>query len=46
MQHHAIVEALEAGQGARAEALMREHASAVLRFTDISPARGLTILRA
>jgi DNA-binding GntR family transcriptional regulator len=28
-QHHAIVEALEQGQGARAEALMREHANAV-----------------
>lgn len=26
-QHHAIVEALERGQGARAEALMREHAN-------------------
>jgi GntR family transcriptional regulator, vanillate catabolism transcriptional regulator len=28
-QHHAIVEAIEQGQGARAEALMREHANAV-----------------
>ena len=28
-QHHAIVDALEHGQGARAEALMREHANAV-----------------
>jgi GntR family transcriptional regulator, vanillate catabolism transcriptional regulator len=28
-QHHAIVDALERGQGARAEALMREHANAV-----------------
>jgi len=28
-QHHAIVEALEHGQSARAEALMREHANAV-----------------
>jgi GntR family transcriptional regulator of vanillate catabolism len=27
-QHHAIVECLEAGHGARAEALMREHANA------------------
>jgi GntR family transcriptional regulator of vanillate catabolism len=30
MQHHAIVEAIAARQGARAEALMREHAQAVL----------------
>ena len=28
-QHHAIVDAIEHGQGARAEALMREHANAV-----------------
>ncbi len=28
-QHHGIVDALERGQGARAEALMREHATAV-----------------
>jgi DNA-binding GntR family transcriptional regulator len=27
-QHHAIVEAIALGQGARAEALMREHAFA------------------
>lgn len=30
MQHHAIVEALAQGQGARAEALMKEHAHAAL----------------
>ncbi|WP_308910433.1 GntR family transcriptional regulator [Pseudokordiimonas caeni] len=35
MQHHAIVDALEAGQAARAEALMREHAAAVIRYTDL-----------
>ena len=46
MQHHAIAEALAAGQSARVEALMREHASAVLCYTDIDPAcTGLTILR-
>jgi GntR family transcriptional regulator of vanillate catabolism len=28
-QHHALVEAIERGQGARAEALMREHANSV-----------------
>lgn len=28
-QHHALVDAIERGQGARAEALMREHANAV-----------------
>lgn len=40
MQHHIIFEALVAGQGARAEAVMREHANAALKyvelFTDIS----------
>jgi GntR family transcriptional regulator of vanillate catabolism len=46
MQHHAIVEAIAAGQGARAEALMREHANAVLRYTALDPARdGVAILR-
>ena len=46
MQHHAIVEAIAAGHGARAEALMREHANAVLRYTALDPAReGLAILR-
>ncbi|WCL53437.1 GntR family transcriptional regulator [Gimibacter soli] len=35
MQHHAIVDALEAGQAARVEALMREHAAAVIRYTDL-----------
>lgn len=46
-QHHVIVEAIEAGQSARAEALMREHANAVLRNTDLDPARqGMKILHA
>ncbi|GAN78841.1 GntR family transcriptional regulator [Acidocella aminolytica] len=46
IQHHAIVEAIAAGQGARAEALMREHANAVLRYTELDPAReGVAILR-
>jgi GntR family transcriptional regulator of vanillate catabolism len=46
MQHHAIVEAITARQGARAEALMREHANAVLRYTALDPSReGLSILR-
>ncbi len=46
MQHHAIVEAIAARQGARAEALMREHANAVLRYTELDPAReGVAILR-
>ncbi|TWI52359.1 GntR family transcriptional regulator of vanillate catabolism [Pseudomonas duriflava] len=35
MQHHAIVDALVSGQGARAEALMREHANATLRYAEI-----------
>jgi GntR family transcriptional regulator of vanillate catabolism len=39
MQHHAIVDALVHGQGARAESLMREHANATLRYASIfSPA--------
>jgi GntR family transcriptional regulator of vanillate catabolism len=46
MQHHAIVEAITARQAARAEALMREHANAVLRYTALDPSReGLSILR-
>ncbi len=35
MQHHAIYDALKGGQGARAEALMREHANATLAYTDL-----------
>jgi GntR family transcriptional regulator of vanillate catabolism len=34
-QHHAVVKALRSGQGARAEALMREHAYAVLNYVDL-----------
>lgn len=32
MQHHAAFDAIEQGQGARAEAIMREHANAALRY--------------
>ncbi|RML32031.1 Transcriptional regulator VanR [Pseudomonas syringae pv. atrofaciens] len=35
MQHHAVVDALANGQGARAEAIMREHANATLRYAEI-----------
>lgn len=35
MQHHSIVDALASGQGARAEALMREHANATLRYAEV-----------
>jgi GntR family transcriptional regulator of vanillate catabolism len=35
-QHHAIVEALERGESARAESLMREHAIAVKRSINIT----------
>ena len=35
-QHHGIVEALEAGQSARAEALMREHANAVKQSINLA----------
>lgn len=35
-QHHEIVEALERGQGARAEALMREHANSVKRSINLA----------
>jgi GntR family transcriptional regulator of vanillate catabolism len=34
-QHHSVVKALRSGQGARAEALMREHAYAVLNYVDL-----------
>lgn len=36
MQHHAIFDALERGQSARAEALMREHAHFVKESIDVS----------
>ncbi|MBI6681302.1 GntR family transcriptional regulator [Pseudomonas viridiflava] len=35
MQHHAVVDALINGQSARAEAIMREHANATLRYAEI-----------
>ncbi len=35
-QHHAVVDAIERGQGARAEALMREHANAVRESIDLA----------
>ena len=35
-QHHGIVEALESGQSARAEALMREHANAVKQSMNLA----------
>ena len=35
MQHHAVFDALVNGQGARAEAIMREHANATLRYAEI-----------
>ena len=35
MQHHAVFDALINRQGARAEAIMREHANATLRYAEI-----------
>lgn len=35
MQHHAAFDAISSGQGARAEAIMREHANATLRYAEI-----------
>ena len=35
MQHHIIFDALDNGQGARAEAVMREHANAALRYAEL-----------
>lgn len=35
MQHHSVVDALIHGQGARAEAIMREHANATLRYAEV-----------
>lgn len=34
LQHHAIVDAICHGQGARAESLMREHANATLKYAE------------
>lgn len=49
LQHHTVVDALLAGQGARAEAIMREHANATLRYARLfggqdGPVEGLKIL--
>lgn len=35
LQHHAVFDALDRRQGARAEAIMREHANATLRYADL-----------
>ncbi|MNV32814.1 transcriptional regulator NanR [compost metagenome] len=35
MQHHSVVDALVSRQGARAEAIMREHANATLRYAEV-----------
>ncbi len=35
LQHHAAFDAIDRGQGARAEAIMREHANATLRYADL-----------
>jgi GntR family transcriptional regulator of vanillate catabolism len=35
MQHHAVFDAIEQGQGSRAEAIMREHANATLRYVTL-----------
>ncbi|MDH2434595.1 GntR family transcriptional regulator [Pokkaliibacter sp. MBI-7] len=35
MQHHAVFDALLSRQGARAEAIMREHANATLRYAEV-----------
>jgi len=35
MQHHAAFDAIDNGQGARAEAIMREHANATLRYAEL-----------
>ena len=42
MQHHAAFDAIDHGQGARAEAIMREHANATLRYAELfcSPEEG------
>ena len=41
-QHHAIVQAIAAGQGARAEALMKEHAQAALNSYEQLSASGVS----
>ncbi|MBD2838464.1 GntR family transcriptional regulator [Pseudomonas sp. JM0905a] len=47
MQHHAVFDALVSGQGARAEAVMREHANATLRYAEyfLPQRQGVTLLQ-
>lgn len=47
MQHHAVFDALVNGQGARAEAVMREHANATLRYAEyfLPQRQGVTVLQ-
>ena len=47
MQHHAAYDALVNGQGARAEAIMREHANATLRYAEYfhPPREGVAVLK-
>lgn len=47
MQHHAVFDALVSGQGARAEAIMREHANATLRYAEyfLPQRQGVTLLQ-
>ncbi|WLI04512.1 GntR family transcriptional regulator [Pseudomonas sp. FP597] len=40
LQHHSVYETLVSGQGARAEAIMREHANATLRYAEYFHPRG------
>lgn len=35
MQHHTACDAIVHGQGARAEAIMRDHANATLRYAEL-----------
>ncbi len=49
LQHHALVDALLAGHGARAEGIMREHANATLRYARLfgldEDASGRTVIQ-
>jgi GntR family transcriptional regulator of vanillate catabolism len=40
MQHHSVFDALVSRQGARAEAIMREHANATLRYAEVFSGNG------
>jgi GntR family transcriptional regulator of vanillate catabolism len=35
MQHHLLVDAMESGESARAESIMREHANAAIRYAEV-----------